>query len=103
MRHLFLYDRGNQLRVMEETGLSMTQCKAILEIGGLGEALPSCGLNDLAEQLGASTPSMSRAVDDLVKKRLVTRIEDPDDRRARRIEADRRRAGAGRRHWSPCS
>jgi len=30
MRHLFLYDRGNQLRVMEETGLSLTQCKAIL-------------------------------------------------------------------------
>ena len=29
---------------------------------------------------------MSRAVDDLVKKRLVTRVEDPDDRRARRIE-----------------
>ena len=29
---------------------------------------------------------MSRAVDDLVKKRLVTRIEDPDDRRAKRIE-----------------
>ena len=41
MRHLFLYDRGNQLRVMEETGLSLTQCKAILEIGGLGEALPA--------------------------------------------------------------
>jgi len=29
---------------------------------------------------------MSRAVDDLVKKGLVTRVEDPDDRRARRIE-----------------
>jgi DNA-binding MarR family transcriptional regulator len=29
---------------------------------------------------------MSRAIDDLVKKSLVTRVEDPDDRRARRIE-----------------
>lgn len=86
MRHLFLYDRGNQLRVMEESGLSMTQCKAILEIGGLGEVVSSCQLKELAEKLGASTPAMSRAVDDLVKKQLVTRIEDPDDRRARRIE-----------------
>ena len=38
MRHVFLYDRGNQLRVIEESGLSMTQCKALLELGGLGEA-----------------------------------------------------------------
>ena len=86
MRHLFLWDRGNQLKVMEESGLSLTQCKAILEIGGLGEVLPSCQLTELAEKLGTSTPAMSRAVDDLVKKGLVTRVEDPDDRRARRIE-----------------
>ncbi len=86
MRHLFLWDRGNQLRVMEETGLSMTQCKAILEIGGLGEMMSGCQLKELAEKLGTSTPAMSRAVDDLVKKKLVTRVEDPDDRRARRIE-----------------
>ncbi|HEX3324431.1 MAG TPA: hypothetical protein VHR65_04745, partial [Solirubrobacterales bacterium] len=33
LRHLFLYDRGNQLRVMEDSGLSMTQCKALLELG----------------------------------------------------------------------
>jgi DNA-binding MarR family transcriptional regulator len=86
MRHVFLYDRGNHLRVMEETGLSLTQCKAILEIGGHGEAMPSCGLKELAGKLGTSTPAMSRAVEDLVKKRLVTRIEDPVDRRAKRIE-----------------
>lgn len=86
MRHLFLWDRGNQLRVLEETGLSLTQCKAILEIGGLGEIMPTCQLKELAERLGTSTPAMSRAVDDLVKKKLVTRVEDPADRRARRIE-----------------
>src|SRR6202042_3685910 len=86
MRHLFLFDRGNQLRVMEETGLSLTQCKAILEIGGLGNASSSCQLKELAEKLAASKPPLSRAVDDLVKKKLVTRVEDPADRRARRIE-----------------
>src|SRR5215203_4371190 len=51
MHHVFLYDRGNQLRVIEETG-----------------------------------PSISRAVDALVKAKLATRVEDPDDRRVRRVE-----------------
>ncbi|HEX4670140.1 MAG TPA: MarR family transcriptional regulator [Solirubrobacterales bacterium] len=86
MRHLFLYDRGNQLRVLEETGLSMTQCKAMLELGGLGRATEAWQLSDLAEHFGASMPSMSRAVDALVKKELATRVEDPEDRRVRRVK-----------------
>jgi DNA-binding MarR family transcriptional regulator len=85
MRHVFLYDRGNQLRVIEESGLSMTQCKALLELGGLGEAPEPRQVGELAERFGASGPSMSRAVDALVKKKLVTRLEDPDDRRVRRV------------------
>ncbi len=85
LRHLFLYDRGNMLRVIEESGLSMTQSKALLELGGLGEATEARQIGDLAEALGVSVPSMSRAVDGLVKKRLATRVEDPDDRRVRRI------------------
>jgi DNA-binding MarR family transcriptional regulator len=85
MRHVFLYDRGNQLRVIEESGLSMTQCKALLELGGLGEPADPRQVSDLAETFGVSVPSMSRAVDALVKKKLVTRLEDPDDRRVRRV------------------
>jgi DNA-binding MarR family transcriptional regulator len=85
LRHVFLYDRGNQLRVIEESGLSMTQCKALLELGGLGEAGDPRQVSDLAETFGVSVPSMSRAVDALVKKKLVTRLEDPDDRRVRRV------------------
>jgi DNA-binding MarR family transcriptional regulator len=85
LRHLFLYDRGNLLRVIEESGLSMTQSKALLELGGLGEETKARQVGDLAETLGVSVPSMSRAVDGLVKKRLATRVEDPDDRRVRRI------------------
>ena len=85
IRHLFLYDRGNMLRVIEESGLSMTQSKALLELGGLGEVTEARQIGDLAEALGVSVPSMSRAVDGLVKKRLATRVEDPDDRRVRRI------------------
>lgn len=85
LRHLFLYDRGNQLRVIEESGLSMTQCKALLELGGLGQTAETWQVGDLAEVFGVSVPSMSRAVDALVKEGLATRIEDPDDRRARQV------------------
>jgi DNA-binding MarR family transcriptional regulator len=84
-RHLFLYDRGNQLRVIEESGLSMTQCKALLELGGLGQTGEAWQLSDLADVFGVSVPSMSRAVDGLVKKDLATRVEDPDDRRVRQV------------------
>jgi DNA-binding MarR family transcriptional regulator len=85
LRHLFLYDRGNQLQVIEASGLTMTQCKALLELGGLGRATEPRQVSDLAETFGVSVPSMSRAVDGLVKKTLATRIEDPLDRRARHV------------------
>lgn len=85
LRHLFLYDRGNLLQVIEECGLSMTQCKALLELGGLGEATEPRQVSELAEAFGVSVPSMSRAVDALVRQRLVTRVEDVEDRRVRRV------------------
>lgn len=85
--HLFLYDRGNQLRVIEESGLSLTECKALLELGGKGHAeTHSWQVGDLAELFGVSVPSMSRAVDGLVKAKLATRVEDPEDRRVRRVK-----------------
>ncbi|HEX9966822.1 MAG TPA: MarR family transcriptional regulator, partial [Solirubrobacterales bacterium] len=78
-------DRGNLIQVIEETGLSMTQCKALLELGGLGEATEPRQIGDLAETFGVSVPSMSRAVDSLVRARLATRVEDAEDRRVRRV------------------
>ncbi len=85
LRHVFLYDRGNQLRVIEESGLSMTQCKVLLELGGLGQTAEAWQVGDLAELFGVSVPSMSRAVDALVRAGLATRVEDPEDRRARQV------------------
>jgi DNA-binding MarR family transcriptional regulator len=85
-RHLFLYDRGNQLRVLEDSGLTMPQCKALLELGGLGNCPSTWQVSDLAELLGSSLPSMSRAVDGLVKKGYATRVEDPNDRRVRQVK-----------------
>jgi DNA-binding MarR family transcriptional regulator len=39
----------------------------------------------VSEQLGISAASASRAADGMVRKKLVTRIEDPDDRRVKRL------------------
>ena len=83
--HLFRYDRGNMLRVIEGSGLSMTQCKALLELGGAGAEAEPRQLGELAEAFEVSVPSMSRAVDTLVKGGLATRVEDSEDRRVRRI------------------
>ncbi len=85
LHHVFLYDRGSQLRVIEESGLSLTQCKALLELGGLGQTAETWQVSDLAKRFGVSVPSMSRAVDALVKAKLATRVEDPDDRRVRQV------------------
>ena len=85
MRHVFLYDRGNQLRVVEESGLTMSQCKVLLELGGLGDCPGTWQVTDLAEVFGGSLPAMSRAVDGLVRKGLATRVEDPTDRRVRLV------------------
>jgi DNA-binding MarR family transcriptional regulator len=85
MRHVFAYDRGHQLRVIDDSGLTMTQTKALLELGGLGGDGKPQQVSDLAETFMVSVPSMSRAVDALVKSGYVTRLEDPEDRRVRRV------------------
>jgi DNA-binding MarR family transcriptional regulator len=83
-RHLMSYgDGGQSLREIDEHGLSFVQFKAMMELSASGADDPY--LQELAESLGASMPSLSRAVDGLVRKDLVTRSEDPDDRRRRRV------------------
>jgi DNA-binding MarR family transcriptional regulator len=83
-RHLMSYgDGGQSLREIDEHGLSFVQFKAMMELSASSTDAPY--LQELAESLGASMPSLSRAVDGLVRKGLVTRSEDPDDRRRRRV------------------
>jgi len=83
-RHLMSYgDGGQSLREIDEHGLSFVQFKAMMELSASGNDDPY--LQELAESLGASMPSLSRAVDGLVRKGLVDRTEDPDDRRRRRV------------------
>ena len=85
-RHLTTFsDGGDALRMIDERGLSFVQFKAMIELSVYrpGDA-PY--LQELAERLGASMPSTSRAIDGLVRQGLSSRSEDPDDRRRRRIE-----------------
>ncbi len=80
---------------MEESGLTLTQCKTLLMLAGPEGEEPYAG-RDIAERLQLSLPSVSRAVDELVRSRLVRRVEDPEDRRIRRLtitDKGRRLAG----------
>jgi DNA-binding MarR family transcriptional regulator len=95
MRHIFIFSGGEHLRKMEESGLSLTQFKALLMLAGPEGEEPYAG-RDIAERLQVSLASVSRAVDELVRSRLVSRVEDLEDRRVRRLtitDKGRRLAG----------
>jgi DNA-binding MarR family transcriptional regulator len=69
-----------------EAELSFSQLK-VLQL--LGEQDEDLSLKGLADHFGLSLPAMSRAVDDLVQRGLVTRTEDSEDRRMKRVRATR--------------
>ena len=87
-------DGGSAIRVIDESGLTFTQMKVLMTLAGAREQAPS--LKPVAEGLGLSLPSASRAVDGLVKRALVARTEDPDRSPPAAAGADRRRPGARR-------
>jgi DNA-binding MarR family transcriptional regulator len=95
LRHVFIFSGGDHLRAIEDSGLTLTQCKALILLAGPEADEPYAG-RDIAERLNVSLPSVSRAVDGLVRARLVSRVEDADDRRVRRLtitDKGRRLAG----------
>ena len=67
-----------------DDGLAMTATQriALVELGEEG----ATRLNDLAQRIGTSMPTASRAVDALEGHGLAKRAPDPADRRALRIE-----------------
>ncbi len=75
---------GEVMRAIDETRLSLVQFKALMALAGHEDEERS-SVKLLAERLGVSVPSASRAVDDLVKRDLASRAEDPEDRRVRRV------------------
>lgn len=69
--------------LLGELELSFTQIKTLCALEGEEEQRSVKGL---ADSLGVSLPAMSRAVDGLVERRLVSREEDPADRRMKRVQ-----------------
>jgi DNA-binding MarR family transcriptional regulator len=65
-----------------ELDLSFTQLKALCALEMDGEER---SVKALAESMGVSLPTMSRAIDGLFERGFVDRREDPVDRRVRRL------------------
>jgi DNA-binding MarR family transcriptional regulator len=62
--------------------LTMSQLKVMIVLGRLGAASGQ----DLARRTGFSLATLTGVIDRLVAQDLVSRREDPDDRRVRRLE-----------------
>ena len=75
---------GEVLRVLDESGLTFVQMKVLVELQAPEQELHT--VTALSEALGISVPSASRAAEGMVRKRLVTRVEDRNDRRVKRLE-----------------
>ena len=67
-----------------ELDLSFTQVRAL---SLLARELDRATLGELGERLSLSLPTVSRAVEGLVKRGYVTRAEDADDRRFKQVAA----------------
>ena len=72
MRSFILYSK--------ETGLSMSQYGALFRI-----LRGASGVSDLGDELGITSAAASQMLDRLVQQELISRTEDPHDRRAKQI------------------
>ena len=72
------------LRQADELDLTLTQLKVVVLLYELPEP-QLLSVKQVAEELGISLPAASRAIDPLVKRRLVVRREDELDRRVKRV------------------
>ncbi|MDG4789773.1 MarR family transcriptional regulator [Micromonospora sp. WMMD1102] len=79
MQHHFANDPANPLFTLH---LTLPQLKALLLLSAHG----SIAGQELSSAMGVSLATMTGMVDRLVAQGLVTRREDPHDRRVRRIE-----------------
>ena len=82
---------GAAIRAIDDSGLSFAQLKVLMTLADTRDEPPA--LKQVGEDLGLSLPSVSRAVDGLVRAGLAAREEDPADRRQRLLSltADGRR------------
>lgn len=82
LSHLLTSTGRDFMRAVDDLELSLTQIKSLRALIDAGEPL---SVKALSDELGLSLPAISRAVDGLVRRDFVTRTEDPDDRRSKRV------------------
>jgi len=80
MRAVQMSPEDDRFKAIAEHDLSVTQLRATATLSCAGEPLAG---GAIAERVGATPGAVSRALDDLVQKGLVTRRESQDDRRVR--------------------
>jgi DNA-binding MarR family transcriptional regulator len=84
MRFLLHGHGHDYVRAVGELELSLTQLRALHVLAYDAERM---SLKELADRLGLSLPAVSRSIDGLVHRGLVTRAEDADDRRMKQVRA----------------
>jgi DNA-binding MarR family transcriptional regulator len=84
MKFLLHGHGGEYVRAVGELELSLTQLRALHVLAYEAEQM---SLKELADRLGLSLPAVSRSIDGLVQRGLVTRAEDADDRRMKQVRA----------------
>jgi DNA-binding MarR family transcriptional regulator len=75
-------DQGELFALIAELDLTMPQMRGLFVIDNADHAL---ALTELAPQMGLSVAAAGRSVDGLVRNGLVSRSEDPVDRRIKRL------------------
>jgi DNA-binding MarR family transcriptional regulator len=75
-------DQGELFALIAELDLTMAQMRALFVIDNADHTL---ALTELAPQVGLSVAAAGRSVDGLVRSGLVSRSEDPADRRIKRL------------------
>lgn len=68
-------------RFVKASGFSMPQFFLMMHL----HHHEHCGISDLSERMDVTTAATSQLVDKLVQAGLLLRIEDPNDRRAKKI------------------
>jgi DNA-binding MarR family transcriptional regulator len=87
MKHLLASSSRDFFSAIEKAGLTFTQVKCLNLLADAEEPFAQGGLS---ETLGLSGPAISRAVDGLVQRGEVKRIEDPRDRRSKLLTVSAR-------------
>src|SRR3954471_24246014 len=82
----FLLHSGGRdfYRAVGELDLSISQIRTLHLLTG---PLPEASLKTLADEIGLSMPAVSRSIEALVQRGLVTRTENTEDRRHKAVRA----------------